>query len=435
GEDSSKAIIVSSHLDHVGAIGDNIWRGAFDNASGVASTLNIAEYLKENFKSPQYDIVFIFFNGEETNLLGSNYLIPNITKDYDEMLNINIDCIGMKESDTVLVTSNNEEFKSETINYFTSQNINAEGEKNPIGDGGTFDVNGIPAISLIDKGYEGNIHILDDTSEKLSFSRIEEISKACGQFIIEQGNKILENLYKGDINVSVDVNLEESLSNKDLNQWEYKFVQTGDYLTPVVKTSLYMDKRSFETEKKYLSEELLNKLNLKFELNPYTVSNNIFFDFFNEVTNPEAGKVYSITPTVDNFTALESSFLNLNNEQLPRSFNGKLFKFSKTVESDVNSYNAFLEDPLNMDYGNRSKSLEKIDINGKEAQILYAASAETQPIGIVFFIEGEKNFYTIYICDDEFNSSFLKDKEELINLVNSIEVLSWYEEIINNLEG
>lgn len=430
GKDSSKAIIISSHLDHVGAIGDNIWRGALDNASGVASTLYIAEYLKGNFKSPQYDIVFIFFNGEETNLLGSNYLVPNIKKDYDKMLNINIDCIGMKASDTVLVTSNDEEFKSEAVNYFTSQNINAEGEKNPIGDGGIFHVNGIPAITLIDKGYEGNIHILEDTPERISFSLIEEISKACGQFIIEQGDKLLENLSKGD----TDVSLDQSIDYNDLNQWEYTFEETGDHLATVDKASLYMDKTNFETEKKYLSEELLNKLNLKFELNSYTVSHSISFNYFNEITNPEVGEVYSFIPTENNFTYLESSFLNSANEQLPRVFTGKLFKFSKDLEYDVNSYNAFLENPLTMDYEKRSGSLEKIAVNGKEAQILYAANSETHPIGIVFFIEGEKNFYTIYICDDEFRSSFFKDKDDLMNLINSTEILSWYEEIISNLE-
>ncbi|EQB86387.1 hypothetical protein M918_14475 [Clostridium sp. BL8] len=61
GKDSSNAIVISSHLDHVGSIGNNIWRGALDNASGVASTLYIAQYLKENFEAPQYDIVFYIF--------------------------------------------------------------------------------------------------------------------------------------------------------------------------------------------------------------------------------------------------------------------------------------------------------------------------------------------------------------------------------------
>ncbi|HCM13208.1 MAG TPA: hypothetical protein DHW85_08510, partial [Lachnospiraceae bacterium] len=39
GEDSSKVLLISAHFDHVGKIGDMIWRGALDNASGVCALL------------------------------------------------------------------------------------------------------------------------------------------------------------------------------------------------------------------------------------------------------------------------------------------------------------------------------------------------------------------------------------------------------------
>ena len=68
-------IVVSSHLDHVGAgtgSGDVIYNGAMDNASGVATLIETAKSAaaKKSFKR---SIIFLAVTAEEKGLLGSRY--------------------------------------------------------------------------------------------------------------------------------------------------------------------------------------------------------------------------------------------------------------------------------------------------------------------------------------------------------------------------
>jgi hypothetical protein len=70
-------VVLSAHLDGYGvgtAIkGDTIYNGAFDNASGVASLLEIARALKASKVKPKRSILFAFVTAEEKGLLGARY--------------------------------------------------------------------------------------------------------------------------------------------------------------------------------------------------------------------------------------------------------------------------------------------------------------------------------------------------------------------------
>lgn len=69
-------IIFSAHYDHLGVMGEGrIFNGANDDASGVAMVLTLAQYYKKH--RPSCSIMFIFFDGEESNLLGSFYYNGN----------------------------------------------------------------------------------------------------------------------------------------------------------------------------------------------------------------------------------------------------------------------------------------------------------------------------------------------------------------------
>jgi hypothetical protein len=70
-------IVVSAHLDHVGinklSIEDKIYNGAMDNASGVASLIETAKYLRENKIATKRSVAFIALTAEEKGLLGSKW--------------------------------------------------------------------------------------------------------------------------------------------------------------------------------------------------------------------------------------------------------------------------------------------------------------------------------------------------------------------------
>ncbi|MES2173552.1 MAG: M28 family metallopeptidase [Pseudomonadota bacterium] len=70
-------VVLSAHLDGYGVgtpiKGDAIYNGAFDNASGVASLLEIARALKASKVKPKRSILFAIVTAEEKGLLGARY--------------------------------------------------------------------------------------------------------------------------------------------------------------------------------------------------------------------------------------------------------------------------------------------------------------------------------------------------------------------------
>lgn len=89
-------IVYSAHYDHLGTMGDSIvFYGAHDNASGVATLLDIARETTRN--KPHYTTVFCFFSGEEAGLKGSKYAAEHPVFDFSKvrlMINIDMFCGG-----------------------------------------------------------------------------------------------------------------------------------------------------------------------------------------------------------------------------------------------------------------------------------------------------------------------------------------------------
>jgi Zn-dependent M28 family amino/carboxypeptidase len=72
-----EAVVYVAHWDHLGrnfsGVGDRIFNGAIDNATGVAGVLEIAEAFTVQRPAPERSIVFLFVTLEESGLLGSKY--------------------------------------------------------------------------------------------------------------------------------------------------------------------------------------------------------------------------------------------------------------------------------------------------------------------------------------------------------------------------
>jgi Zn-dependent M28 family amino/carboxypeptidase len=70
-------VVHSAHLDHLGvgaAInGDSIYNGAHDNATGVASVLEISKLYAGLKSKPRRSVLFVLMTGEEMGLIGSAY--------------------------------------------------------------------------------------------------------------------------------------------------------------------------------------------------------------------------------------------------------------------------------------------------------------------------------------------------------------------------
>jgi Zn-dependent M28 family amino/carboxypeptidase len=74
-------VVYSAHWDHLGigapVNGDNIYNGALDNASGVATVLEIAKALKQAQPQAKRSFLFLMVTAEEKGLLGSEYYSLN----------------------------------------------------------------------------------------------------------------------------------------------------------------------------------------------------------------------------------------------------------------------------------------------------------------------------------------------------------------------
>jgi len=94
-----QAIVISAHFDHVGTAGELTFKGSVDNATGLTGLMNLASILKEDSKEKPFssDIIIAAFNAEESNLIGSSALVEAISPDYESIININMDTIGIKD--------------------------------------------------------------------------------------------------------------------------------------------------------------------------------------------------------------------------------------------------------------------------------------------------------------------------------------------------
>lgn len=93
-------VIYSAHWDHLGKdpamAGDGIFNGAVDNASGVASILEIAAGFKALKSKPRRSILFLAVTAEEKGLLGAKYYAENPLYPLEKTAaNINIDGINV----------------------------------------------------------------------------------------------------------------------------------------------------------------------------------------------------------------------------------------------------------------------------------------------------------------------------------------------------
>lgn len=120
-------IVFGAHYDHLGMGGPNsgsrtvteigIHHGADDNASGVASLIEIAEKLAANRASLKRSVLIMAFGAEEIGLLGSKFFTSNPLVELDKIKEmVNIDMVGrLKPSKDLLVGGSGTAVESEAL--------------------------------------------------------------------------------------------------------------------------------------------------------------------------------------------------------------------------------------------------------------------------------------------------------------------------------
>ena len=93
---SDQIVVFTAHYDHLGTNpeleGDTIFNGAWDNASGVASIIALAEAFASMDEAPRRSLLFLACAGEESGLLGSAWFVAAPPVPRSSMVaNFNID--------------------------------------------------------------------------------------------------------------------------------------------------------------------------------------------------------------------------------------------------------------------------------------------------------------------------------------------------------
>jgi Zn-dependent M28 family amino/carboxypeptidase len=88
-------VVLSAHLDHLGMgptrDADHIYNGAMDDASGIASLIEIARELQHDNVQTKRSIIFLAVTAEEKGELGSRYYASNPSVDGKYVADINMD--------------------------------------------------------------------------------------------------------------------------------------------------------------------------------------------------------------------------------------------------------------------------------------------------------------------------------------------------------
>lgn len=182
---TEQAIIVGAHYDSQGRGGmismetdedPGIHPGADDNASGTAGLLWLADHFSEN--TPEKDIIFIAFSGEEMGLLGSGFYVDQMEMSPDSVVAmINLDMIGRMENNrlTIFGTGTAERWESILDEIGTDS---LEIARTPAGTGASdhasFHEARIPVLHYF-TGTHDDYHRTTDTPEKINYDGIKKV--------------------------------------------------------------------------------------------------------------------------------------------------------------------------------------------------------------------------------------------------------------------
>jgi Zn-dependent M28 family amino/carboxypeptidase len=204
--ESLPLVVVGAHHDHLGSypgVGDTIFNGADDNASGVAAVIELARLAETVPPSERSaDLLFITFTAEEDGLLGSQAFF---TQSSVERLSarrsesgdahasslgamINLDMIGRNPSEPAQVFIGGPErgaVRELVAEALVSGPVSANFAQRERGFGSDqlpFEHEGIPTVSFF-TGLHDDYHGLDDETDKIEFTRMAGIVELVLSFL------------------------------------------------------------------------------------------------------------------------------------------------------------------------------------------------------------------------------------------------------------
>ena len=181
-------LIIGGHYDHLGFGGPNsgsrvpnetgIHYGADDNASGIASIIEIAEKLAANKESLKRSVIIMAFGAEEMGLLGSKHFTSKPLVELKKVVAvINVDMVGrMKETKELMVGGTGTSVEGEELLNTLVEGTGLKLAMSPNGfgpsDHASFYVEEIP-VFFFSTGAHEDYHTPRDVIELINFEGLK----------------------------------------------------------------------------------------------------------------------------------------------------------------------------------------------------------------------------------------------------------------------
>lgn len=190
-------VIIGAHYDHLGfnkftvngRDSVQVFRGADDNASGVAVLLEVARLVGSRPFDFRRSVLFVAFGAEERGMTGSWYFVNRAFAPIENTsVMINLDMVGRgidgEDVNIYTILRNNE------LNSLLEKTSDMPLMISPVihpedyfaGDHRTFALKGIPSI-LVTTKLHSDYHTVNDTPEKIKYPVMEHISQYVFNFV------------------------------------------------------------------------------------------------------------------------------------------------------------------------------------------------------------------------------------------------------------
>ncbi|QSX05736.1 M28 family peptidase [Sedimentibacter sp. zth1] len=425
GQSHDVAVVISAHYDHVGKINNTIWRGAIDNASGVSAMLQIAEELSTYYKTtkPPVDIIFCAFNSEESSnenySMGSSYFSEYLKTRYNNIYNINFDCVGGNVEDNLITfdinsKSNTNEIKNilEVLqeSFIANNYDTAITENSFASDHWKFD----EGINISTGTGDGLIHTPKDTKELLNPNYIYQISEIVYEYIINSINIFIKTNDETNYDDSKIFSIIDSEEEK-LQPYTLKYMEIEDNVYCIINNEVDTTIEDI----KNISKVDLSSISKYLDVEDVSGTISYYYDWY-DPNKHELDKIYDVNTEFNNFVTIRL-FDNSFGDQINNSYTIEIVNI-KDKNSAVGSslYNIY----LNQDY---IYELEKDGITYKIQDTVVSYDEEGNPKEKQILIYAEKSFnekvvFMTFQCPDLFkrNGFVHKDIETSLDELNKI---------------
>ena len=194
GKDHTKAVVLGANFDGPGQCGPLLMPGAYNNASGVATMIQTAEWLAQSDELP-CDVIFAVFNTEDNDENGSSALSKLIEDQYAQIRMVNLKCIGWKGQPLTIYGENSEAVLRNSL----AGGLGLQYANRALGaDEKAFYGEKMSAVLLFQDACLTNpetnsiLNTTRDTADNLDFTMLDDIAKKLAAWVIECGDEPLD---------------------------------------------------------------------------------------------------------------------------------------------------------------------------------------------------------------------------------------------------